>query len=154
MLTVIYGHLKAILAACWPHLKSVLSAGAVGIEIALVGAWIAWLQLRYAKRRDNSLDKRNAWTEVHKAMLEFRFRREMLNQGTGSKQVESAPDAMGALHQLRGQLNRVESPLAIEIENYLQENWEAEQWRAAVFTEKFDEYAQEAARKSRRAIQD
>jgi hypothetical protein len=131
----------------WLHLKEILSATAVGIEIAVVGAVIAMLQLVYAQKRDRAVDTRNAWTEIHKAMMEFRFRRELLNQPFGEPQIGSAIDAFSALYHLRGQLDRVESPLATEISNFLQGNWQAAQWRSAPFTEPFDKYAHEAARR-------
>ena len=63
----------------WTHLSVALAATYVSVEIAVVGAIIAWLQLRYAKSRDKKLDIRNSWEQIHKAMLEFRLRREVLN---------------------------------------------------------------------------
>jgi hypothetical protein len=91
----------------WPHLKEILSATAVGIEIAVVGSVIGLLQLVYAQKRDRAVDTRNAWAEIHKAMMEFRFRREMLNQGVGKPEMDFALDAFVALNQLRGQLTWV-----------------------------------------------
>lgn len=131
------------------HSKDILSVTALGIEIALMGLLISWGQLRYAQRRDKKVDERNAWEKVHKAMIDFRLRRELLNSGVGKMQSDLILDALIALHQLRGQLNRLDSPLAIDIENYLQDNWKAEQWREDAFVPKFDELAQEAARRSR-----
>ena len=133
----------------WTQLKEILSVTAVGIEIAVIGAIITLLQLIYAQKRDRAVDTRNAWTEIHKAMMEFRFRRELLNRpfSPSEMEMEKAIDALSAMHQLRGQLVRVESPLAVEIEDFLQNNWQADQWRADPFIKPFDNYAHEAARR-------
>lgn len=132
----------------WLHLRDVLSATWVTIEIAIVGAIVAFLQLRYAQNRDKKVDERTNWEKVHKAMIEFRVRRELFNNPFGG--MDEAPlalEAFLALNQLRAQLNRLDSPLATDIENYLQENWQADQWRASAFVPKFDEFVRKAAEK-------
>lgn len=128
----------------------------VSVEVAIVGAIVAYLQLRYAKRRDKAMDTRSAWTEIHKAMLEFRFRREILNNpdprnwGNTGAEAEAAVEALEALHNLKGQLDR--SPdweLVKEIADFLNENEEAERWRSPDFQKRFDEYAKTVAPKAR-----
>jgi hypothetical protein len=135
----------------WPHLKAALEATYVSIEIAIVGAFIAWLQLRYAKKRDKELDIRNSWEKIHKVMMEFRFRRECLNSPPPGQHAGMwIAETLEALHNIRGQLERTpDSPLVIEIKTFLANNWKAEQWRAAAFTEQFDKFVHEAASKSR-----
>jgi hypothetical protein len=136
----------------WPHLKEALDATYVSIEIAIVGAIIAGLQLRYAKNRDKTLDIRNSWEKVHKAMFEFRFRREMLNNPhpCAKEPGEAAIEAMEALHNIRGQLDRApDSPLVTEIVSFLDDNLTADKWRAADFTATFDKFVREAALKAR-----
>jgi hypothetical protein len=134
-----------------PHLKAAFEATAVSIEIAIVGAFIAWLQLRYAKKRDQALDLRNNWEKIHKAMMEFRFRRELLNNPPPGHVTETfVVGTLEALHNIRGQLDRTpESPLVTEIAKFLSENWRAEQWRSGAFTEKFDKFTKEASFKAR-----
>jgi hypothetical protein len=65
----------------------------------------------------------------------------------GNLGAEAVLEAASALHKLRGQLDRADYPLVREIDNYLQDNGSAQQWRVAAFTEKFDEYAHEVARR-------
>lgn len=129
----------------WPHAAKALEATYVSIEIAVVGAIIAYLQLAYAKRRDAKLDARNQWEEIHKAMIEFRFRREILNSPVissydGGVIVEArAVEASHSLHMLRGELDRApDSPLVNQITDFLIDNFEAEKWRAPAFTLEFD----------------
>jgi hypothetical protein len=76
----------------WLSVRDVLSAAYVTTLIAIVGAVIASLQLRYTKRRDAELDLRNQWEKIHKAMLEFRFHREILNMPTIVGQTGIFPD--------------------------------------------------------------
>lgn len=136
----------------WPYLKAALEATAVSIEIAIVGTVIAWLQLRYAKNRDNALDIRNSWEKIHKAMLKFKLRREVLNhpERWGKEPGAAALEALEALYKIKGQLDRTpDSPLVIEIANFLDDNGEADKWRADAFTEGFDKFVHEAALRSR-----
>lgn len=86
----------------WPYLKDIISATAVGIEIALIGLLISWRQLRYAQKRDARVDERNEWEKIHKAMIEFRVRRELLNTGVGKMIGELIHDAFITLNQLKG----------------------------------------------------
>ena len=147
---VSYDFVMSYLPADCLHLRDVLSATWVTIEIAIVGAIVAFLQLRYAQNRDKKLDERTNWEKVHKAMIEFRVRRELFNNPFGGMdEVPLALEAFLALNQLRAQLNRVDSPLATEIENYLQDNWQADKWRASEFIPTFDEFTRKAAEKSR-----
>jgi hypothetical protein len=130
------------------HLKAALEATYVGIEVAAVGAVIAWLQLQYAKKRDRALDDRNDWEKIHKLMLEFVIRREVLNNPNpyGKGVGEAVLDAFEALHNLKGQLDRTpDSPLVNEIVDLLQDNWDAEKWRAPGFIEPFSQLAHKAA---------
>ncbi len=141
----------------WPYVAKALEATYVSIEIAVVGAIVALLQLDYAKKRDAILDTRNQWEKVHKAMLEFRFRREILNlpgpysnYDGGVISEARTVKAAHALHMLRGVLDRApDSPLATEISEYLNANNEAQQWRADAFVLGFDKLAHQAALKSR-----
>ena len=136
----------------WPHLKEALEATYVSIEIAAVGAIIAWLQLRYAKNRDKTLDIRNSWEKIHHAMLEFRLRREVLNHPDhwAKEPGAAALEAFEALHNIKGQLDRTpDSPLVTAIATFLDDNWNADKWRADNFTEPFDKFAHEAALKAR-----
>jgi hypothetical protein len=139
----------------WPHLKAALEVTYVSIEIAAVGAVIAWLQLRYAKSRDKALDIRNDWEKVHKIMLEFRLRREVLNhpQYWGKDIGAAALEAFESLHILKGQLDRMpDSQLVGELAGFLDENWSADQWRADSFAEQLDKYAHEAALRARPTV--
>jgi hypothetical protein len=138
----------------WPNVAKALEATYVSIEIAVVGAIIAWLQLEYAKRRDATLDARNQWDKIHRAMMEFRFRREVVNApalaGQFGVSSESVLEAAHALHMLRAELDRAPvSPLVTQLSGFLNANFEAEKWRAPAFTVAFDNYAHEAALKSR-----
>jgi hypothetical protein len=117
------------------HWRDVLSAAFVGILIAVVGAIIAWLQLDYAKKRDAKLDSRSQWEKIHKAMMEFRFRREIINSPgptsnyDGGVIVESRTiETAHALHMLRAELDRSpESPLVTSICEFLNANFGAQQ---------------------------
>jgi hypothetical protein len=133
------------------HWRDVLSAAFLGGLIGVMALIISWRQLHYAKKRDAALDARNQWEKVHKAMLEFRFRREVLNMPLdhGLSGSEAALEASHALHMLRGELDRApDSPLVTKIHEHLMANFPAEQWRAPQFVEKFDEYAHEVAKKT------
>jgi len=139
----------------WPYLKDVFDASCVLIEIAVLGVIIAWRQLSYAKNRDKALDIRKSWEKIHKAMLEFRFRREMLNN---PPPWANEPDAVAlaatlaalALNNIRGQLDRTpDSPLVTEITDFLEDNLTAAKWRANDFIGPFDKFAHEAALKAR-----
>jgi hypothetical protein len=136
----------------WPYAAKALEATAVSIEIAVVGAIIALLQLDYAKKRDATLDARNQWEKIHRAMMEFRFRREVFNipGDYGLSDSEAAVEMSHALHMLRGELDRApNSPLVADIWAYLDANAEAEQWRAAAFVPGFDNLVHQVALKSR-----
>ena len=138
----------------WPFVAKALEATYVSIEIAVVGAIIAWLQLNYAKRRDAALDARNQWEKIHKAMMEFRFRREVVNMpsiaGQSGVSSESVLETAHALHMLRAELDRApNSPLVVQISDFLNANFDAAKWRAPEFAKSFDQYAQQAALKSR-----
>jgi hypothetical protein len=117
-----------------------------------VGAIIAWLQLRYAKNRDKALDIRRSWEKIHKAMLKFKLRREVLNhpERWGKEPGAAALEVFEALYKIRGQLDRTpDSPLVIEIASFLDDNWEADKWRADAFTERFDKFVHQAALRAR-----
>jgi len=136
----------------WPHVVKALEATYVSIEIAVVGAIIAWLQLDYAKKRDAKLDDRSQWEKIHRAMVEFRFRREVFNipGGYGLSDSETAVEVSHALHMLRSELDRApNSPLVADIWAYLAANAEAEQWRAAAFVPGFDNLVHQVVLKSR-----
>jgi hypothetical protein len=153
----------------WPHfVKDLLSAG---VLVALMALFISWRQLRYSEKRDAQLDARtqkreaeldartqkrdaqldarNQWEKVHKAMVEFRFRREILNAPMGLTN-EDIFRASHALQMLCGELDRApDSPLITEISKYLSANQEAQQWRADAFVPGFDKLAHQAALKAR-----
>ena len=135
----------------WPYLKAAVEATAVSIEIAMVGTFIAWRQLSYAKKRDNAIDIRNSWEKIHKAMLKFRFRRVVLNHPSdGARILAWLSEAIEALYKIKGQLDRTpDSPLVIEIANFLDDHEEAEKWRSDAFAEGFDKFVHEAALRSR-----
>jgi len=135
----------------WPHVAKALEATYVAIEIAVIGAIIAWLQLDYAKKRDATLDARNQWEKIHKAMLEFRFRRGILNTPTPmGLSSEDMIRAVYALQMLCGELDRApDSRLVANILEFLNANAEAQQWRAPAFALGFDELVHQAALKSR-----
>lgn len=127
-------------------------AALVSIEVAIVGLIVAWQQLRYMQRRDRKLDLRNAWAETHKLMMTFRFRRGLLEMASGTvAEIKAvAEHALEALHNLKGQLDRMPgSALVTNMAEFLHSNWQAEKWRSPDFTEKFDEYAKQAALRSR-----
>ena len=139
----------------WPYLKDVFDASCVLIEIAVLGVIIAWRQLSYAKNRDKALDIRKSWGKIHETMVEFRFRREMLNN---PPPWANEPDAVAlaatlaalALNNIRGQLDRTpDSPLVTEITDFLEDNLTAAKWRANDFIGPFDKFAHEAALKAR-----
>lgn len=140
--------------AIWPHVKAAFAATYVSIEIAAVGAFIGLQQLRYYKKQDAILDARNQWEKVHKAMMEFRFRRGVLVMprliGQTGIYPENVVEAAHSLHMLRGELDRApDSPLVAQIAELLNANPSPEQWRADEFAPKFDKLAHEAALKSR-----
>jgi hypothetical protein len=133
----------------WPYVAKALEATYFAIEIALIGAFIAWLQLRYAKKRDATLDARNQWEKTHRAMMEFRFRQELLDTPLGLSN-EDMVQAAHARYMLRGELDRApNSPLVKQIVDLLDANVEIEKWRAAAFTGEFDKFVQQVALKSR-----
>lgn len=141
----------------WSHVAQALEVGYVSIEIALVGAGIAWLQLRYAKKRDATLDARSQWEKLHKAMMEFRFRGEILNHPGPTSNYDGGEisdahmvEAAHAIHMLRAELDRApESPLITQIITLLNENFAAEKWRALNFTTEFDKFVRQVALKCR-----
>jgi hypothetical protein len=89
----------------WEWLHSVFPAALVTIEIAIVGLIVSWLQLRYMQRRDKLIDIRDGWTETHKLMLAFRFKRELLSDSSLAfpQTAEAARVTLEALHNLKGQ---------------------------------------------------
>lgn len=130
--------------------RLLLNVTVISVEVALVGSFISWLQLRYMKRRDKTLDERSGWAEVHKAMLEFRFRREILNNPKWQDGGTAVIKASEALHKLKGQLDRTpDSPLVIQLAKLLDDNSKAEQWRSVAFEEQFDTYTKQVAIKAR-----
>jgi hypothetical protein len=118
------------------------------IAVAVVSIIVSYMQLKYMKRRDKLADLKEGWTETHKLMMKFVFRRELLNQpppGTGETLV-AASNAFEALHDLKGQLERMpHSPLRNELANFLHANWQAENWRSERFREEFDRYIHKVA---------
>ena len=134
-------------------LQSVSLATLVTIEVTIVGLIVSWLQLRYMQRRDKELDIRNGWTETHKLMMNFRFKRELLNQqefATYPKSLEVVPAVSESLHQLKGQLDRMpDCPLVEQLADFLHTNWEADKWRSVDFEKPFDAYAKQVALLSR-----
>src|SRR6266496_3186050 len=96
----------------WSHAKDYLSlayvATLVGIMSIIVGGIVGSLQLWYSRQRDAKLDLRDRWEKIHKAMMEFRFRREILSapREVGLSGSEAALEALHAMHMLRGELDR------------------------------------------------
>jgi hypothetical protein len=149
-------HLPA-LYPIWEWLRAGSTAALVTVEIAGVGAIIAWRQLVYAQQRDKDLDIRNGWTETHKLIMTFRFKREILNAPFNADYPRSADAAIAALeslHNLKGQLDRMpDCPLVEQIADFLNSNWQPEEWRSPEFVNKFDEYAKQVALLTRPATQ-
>lgn len=141
--------LQCFLWHAWGCLHAAFPAALVAIEIALIGLFISWRQLRYMQRRDRDLDIRNVWVETHKLMLTFRFRRELLNLPDFHAYPKSAEGAIAvseSLHNLKGQLDRMpDCPLVEEMATFLHTNMQSEQWRSAAFQQQFDQYAQQVA---------
>lgn len=128
--------------------KPAIRVVAVSIEIAAVGVWVSWMQLRYLKKRDQALDIQNAWTETHRLMIGFRFKRELLNLPDISypQTTRNAIDSMESLHVLKGHLDRMpDSERVKQIADFLHDNENAEQWRSSQFQTQFDQYARRAA---------
>ena len=136
----------------WEWLRAASPAPLVTIEIAIVGLIVSWLQLRYMQRRDKEIDMRNSWTDTHKLMMTFRFRRESLSLvermygGNGEVVRAEALVTSESLHNLKGQLDRMPNiPLVEQIADFLHANWEANKWRSDEFQRQFDAYAQQVA---------
>jgi hypothetical protein len=133
----------------WMSTESTLLSGTlISIEIAVIALIIAWLQLNYAQRRDRELDIRNGWSETHKLMVLFRFKRELLNMpNLVYPQSEAfAIAALEALHVLKGQLDRLpDLPMVKDFADFLHENIKADDWRSKPFEQKFDEFAHQIA---------
>lgn len=72
----------------WGGLHAAFPAALVATEIALIGLFVSWRQLRYMQKRDKDLDIRNGWEETHKLMMTFRFKRELLNRADMATPVE------------------------------------------------------------------
>jgi hypothetical protein len=129
----------------WNYLFRYIS---LPISVAVVSAIVSYMQLRYMKQRDNAADLRNGWTETHKLMMKFVYLRELLNQPSPSvgETFAAASNALGALHDLKGQLDRMpDSPLTNELAKFLHTNWQAENWRSDQFRREFDQYAHKIA---------
>jgi hypothetical protein len=132
----------------WEWIRAASPAPLVTIEIAIVGLIVSWWQLRYAKQRDRDIDIRNSWTELHKLMTAFRFKRELLNQTelTYPKHGEAIIMVSESLHNLRGQVDRMpDGPLVEQIAAFLKASLHADRWRSADFQEQFDVYAGQVA---------
>ena len=138
----------SFLRRMWEWLLSASPAPLVTVEIAVVGLIVSWMQLRYAQRRDKTIDIRNCWAETHKLMVIFRFKRELLNHPnqTYPASAEIVIATLESLHLLKAQLDRMpDGPLVQEIADFLHTNWEAENWRSDAFEKPFDEYTKQAA---------
>jgi|SRR5208337_3475752 len=139
------------------HWRDVLSAAWLAILVTVASAVIGWRQLDYAKKRDAAIDARNQWERIHKAMLEFRFRREVVTNrpkfgygGLGGLSTEDFILAANALHMLQGELDRApESPLVTEIFEYVKANSEPVRWTNEAFAAPFDDLARRVASESR-----
>jgi hypothetical protein len=145
--------MPSVVCRVWEWLRAASPAPLVTIEVAVVGLIVSWLQLRYMKRRDKDIDIRNGWTETHKLMMTFRFKRESLNLinliygGNGEVVRAEAQITSEALHNLKGHLDRMsDCSLVEQIAEFLHANWEAERWRSPDFEKQFDEYAKQVAR--------
>ena len=113
--------MQPLVSQIWKWAQAAFPSAFVAIEVAMVGLFVSWLQLRYVRLRDKNLDTRNGWTDMHKAMLAFRFKREMLNQSPGVyPEIRDAMVAVSeSLHNLRGQLDRMpDSPLVEQISEF------------------------------------
>jgi hypothetical protein len=143
--------MQSCLYPVWEILRS---AASTALVIAGVGLIVSWLQYLYMKKRDRDVDIRNGWTETHKLMVTFRFKRDVwklnlsafLSDSHASKYAEAGLVAMEALHNLKGQLDRLpDSPLVEQLANFLHDNWESEKWMSDEFQKPFDEYAKRVA---------
>jgi hypothetical protein len=140
--------MQSIVCRIWEWLSSASPAPLVTIEVAIVGLIVSWWQLRYMKRRDRETDIRNDWTETHKAMITFRFKRELLNLPdlVYPRSAEFAVAAQESLHILKSQLDRMpDGPLVEQMASFLHTNCEPEMWRSPAFQEQFDQYAKQVA---------
>ncbi len=144
-----FNKLLSFLEWIWRWLCSTSPAPLVTVEVALVGLLVAWLQLRYMKQRDHTIDIRDGWAETHKLMVIFRFKRELLNL---PNQIYPASAAIAietseSLHLLKAQLDRMpDGPMVEKIADFLHENWLAENWRSPAFEKPFDEYVKQVAK--------
>jgi hypothetical protein len=140
--------MRSVLWHVWEWIHPALKAAFVAISIAIIGLFVSWKQLQYMQKRDEALDIRDSWTETHKLMITFRFKREQLNlpNMTYPMSANNAIAASEALHDLKAQLDRMpDSELVKQIADFLHANEAAEDWRSQNFVEPFDEYARQAA---------
>jgi hypothetical protein len=132
----------------WERLHAVFPAAIVTIEIAIVGLIVSWLQLRYMQQRDRDIDTRDGWTQTHRMMMTFRFKRELLNDPNLAfpQSAEAARVALESLHNLKGQLDRMpDGPLVKQMAEFLHANQDAGRWRSHDFEKPFDDLAKQAA---------
>ncbi len=147
--------LQSFLYRVCEWLRAASPAPLVTIEIAIVGLIVSGLQMRYMKRRDKVIDIRNAWTDMHKLMLTFRFKRMLLNQSDGTYPgiAQTLIAVSESLHNLRGQLDRMpDCRLVEQLTDFIDANQDPEKWRAEIFEKQFDAYAHEAALLTRPVI--
>jgi hypothetical protein len=142
--------MKPCLHDLWNLLHPIASAAMVTVEVAVVGLLVSWQQYRYMKRRDREIDIRGGWTETHKLMMTFRFKREIwkLNLSTlpNAEYVGAGLAALESFHNLKGQVDRLpDGELVEQIADFLHENSESEKWMSDAFEESFDGFARQVA---------
>jgi hypothetical protein len=138
---------------------NLLLAG-VTVLLAFLATLIAFQTLKYMRGRDAEVDTRNAWTEVHKAMINLRVQRALVmlqlgqmgayGQGTVNPYDAGVRDYTLARAQLRAQLDRVNEsdPLIISLATFLDENLLTTHWQTKEFETAFDRFVHQAATKS------
>jgi hypothetical protein len=130
--------------------------------LTLLLAWVAYKlsrqTLSYMRDRDLELDTRNAWIEIHKAMVNLRTHAAIIRVGTvlvgyGPSEANTADAVTNftlARSQLVGQLHRLnDDPLLLEISEFLLSNLLTKDWQTTAFEEKFDAFAKRVALKAR-----
>jgi hypothetical protein len=132
----------------------------VTVLLAFLATLIAFQTLKYMRGRDAEVDTRNAWIEVHKAMINLRVEWTFVmfqvgQMGSYSSGATNPYDAgvreyTLARAQLRGQLDRVNEsdPLIINLANFLDENLLTARWQTEQYQTTFDGFVHKVAAKS------
>jgi hypothetical protein len=137
-----------------------LLLAALTILLAIIATLIGFRTLQYMRSRDAEVDTRNAWVEVHKAMINLRVEWTFVMAQLGKigryPQGATGPSDVGvreytlARAQLRGQLDRVNEadPLIIGLANFLDENLMTAKWQTTQYQTAFDGFVHQVAAKT------